>query len=304
MGKRRRQSNRHGYVVIDKPLGWTSHDVVARVRRIVGEHRVGHAGTLDPGAVGVLPVAVGLATRTVEYLADASKSYRAWVTFGVTTDSADGDGTVTGTHDTSGLAIEDIANALPAFSGSILQRPPMHSAIKVNGKRLYELARAGVELDVDPRPVTIDAIRVLAWNAPELCIDVECSKGTYIRSLARDLGEVVGTGAHLSHLVRTRTGPFSLTDALTLDDLERSLDSHGWEGTAFHPDWVLQGKSMLVLGSDEACDWSNGKSVRLNEPNSFTTIIRAYDASGRWLGVGEFDPGTRAVRPVKVIPAE
>ena len=304
MGKNRRQAFRHGYVVIDKPAGWTSHDVVSRVRRIVGERRVGHAGTLDPAAVGVLPVAVGVATRTVEYLADASKEYRAWIRFGVTTDSADGDGTLTSRVDASHLTLEAIEAVLGGFRGPVQQRPPMHSAIKVRGKRLYQLAREGVEIEVASREITIHDLRIVEWRNPDLCIDVHCSKGTYIRSLARDLGEAVGTGAYLSHLVRTRTGPFSIADALTLDELDARIQQLGWSATAYHPDWVMQHLPALILGAQEAIDWGHGKTVPLPVELPPPSTVRAYDGAGRWLGVGEIDETGSAVRPTKVIPLE
>ena len=304
MAKHRRQAVRHGYVVIDKPAGWTSHDVVARVRRLVGERRVGHAGTLDPAAVGVLPVAVGLATRTVEYLAESSKAYRAWITFGTATDSADRDGTVISTNDPSHLALAKVAKAINAFRGAISQRPPMHSAIKVDGRRLYDLARAGVEIDVEPRLVTIHDIRIVDWTSPVLCLEVECSKGTYIRSLARDLGDAVGTGAHLSHLVRTRSGPFGIDDAVTLEELERLLGESTWDQVAYHPDWVMRHLSALVLGTQQANEWGQGKPISVNTLDGITATVRAYDADGRWLGVGECDPTATSVKPVKVIPTE
>ena len=304
MIRHRSQAVRHGYIVIDKPAGWTSHDVVARVRRLVGERRVGHAGTLDPAAVGVLPVAVGLATRTVEYLAESSKAYRAWITFGVTTDSADRDGTVTSTKDPSALKLTVIAAALNAFRGDISQRPPMHSAIKVEGRRLYELARSGVEIDVKPRSVTIYDLRIVDWTSPVLCVDVECSKGTYIRSLARDLGVAVQTGAYLSHLVRTRSGPFGICNAVTLNDLERLVEQTSWDQVAYHPDWPMQHLTALVLGPEQTIDWGHGKSIALDVPVGITSLVRAYDARGRWLGAGEHDPATGSVKPVKVIPTE
>jgi tRNA pseudouridine55 synthase len=304
MGKNRRQAVRHGYVVIDKPAGWTSHDVVARVRRIVDERRAGHAGTLDPAAVGVLPIAVGLATRTVEYLAASSKAYRAWITFGISTDSADCDGAVIATRDASQVTPESLHVALEAFRGDIAQRPPMHSAIKVDGQRLYQLARAGVEIDVAPRHVTIHEMRIVDWQPPVLCLDVECSKGTYIRSLARDLGDALGTGAHLSGLVRTRSGPFTRDQALSLDELASAMESSNWDQVAHPPEYVMHHLSPVVLEPGAVVDWYHGKSVDLADTTDLTSTIRAYDARGNWLGVGAFDAGTGRVRPVKVIPTE
>jgi tRNA pseudouridine55 synthase len=274
------------------------------VRRIVGERRVGHAGTLDPAATGVLPVAVGLATRTVEYLAGQSKAYRATVRFGVTTDSADGDGAITRTSDPSGLDLDTINQALESFRGTISQTPPLHSAIKVNGKRLYELARQGIQIDVQPREVTIHDLRVVQWSPPDLSIDVECSKGTYIRALARDIGDAVGSGGHLASLVRTRTGPFTMADAISLDDLELWLADRSWEDIAFPPDKVLDGMSSVVFGPIQSRDWGHGKAISVDSLEGISAMVRAYDAQGRWLGVGEIDVDTMSIRPVKVIPTE
>lgn len=304
MTKPRRAAQRHGYVIIDKPPGWTSHDVVSQVRRIVGERRVGHAGTLDPAAVGVLPVAVGLATRTVEYLTEASKSYRAWVTFGVVTDSADGDGKVIAIDDPSGLDLETLRALVLSFTGEQMQRPPMHSAIKMNGQRLYRLAHAGIDVAVPPRLVRIRSIEVVDWSPPTMCLDIDCSKGTYIRALARDLGEAAGPGAYLSRLVRTRTGPFGLDDALSLDDLTIRLQDSTWDLVSFHPDWVLGHLSAIVLGHDQRVAWGHGKPISLDALLRPTATVRAYDADGTWLGVGVFDTDTQSVKPVKVIAME
>ncbi len=303
MPRSRRSATRHGWIVLDKPRGWTSHDVVARVRRIVGERRVGHAGTLDPAATGVLPVAVGLATRTVEYLSDADKAYRAWITFGITTDSADREGVVTMETDPSHLAMEVLAPLLDQFRGEIVQQPPMHSAIKVDGRRLYELARKGEHVVVPSRRVRIHAVTVVDWDSPVLCIDVTCSKGTYIRSLARDLGAAAGTGAHLSRLVRTRSGTFTLDDAMSLDQLERSMGTDGWETIAYPADRVLEHLPAMSLDHDLARDWSHGKPVMASLADVPVSPVRAYNAAGAWLGVGEWNPDTGMVRPVKVIAA-
>lgn len=304
MSKGRRQATKHGYIVVDKPAGWTSHDVVARVRRLVGERRVGHAGTLDPAATGVLPVAVGLATRTVEYLANSTKAYRAEITFGVVTDSADGEGEILARNDASQITLNKIETELPQFRGEIAQRPPMHSAIKVEGKRLYQLARQGVEIDVRPRLVTIERLTVVEWAIPVLTVDVECSKGTYIRSLARDLGEALEVGAHLSALRRTRTGPFTLDDALTLVELEHELQVKSWTEIALPPDAVLTGAVRLDLTEEAAVDWGHGKSIETPSPIEPGTLVAAYDVDGVWRGVGQATESGDRIRPTKVIPVE
>lgn len=298
MAKRKTRGLYHGYLIIDKPAGMTSHDVVGRVRRALGERRVGHAGTLDPAAVGVLPIAVGLATKTVEYLSDASKSYVADVTFGVTTDSADIDGSVTAVADPSGLTEERVGEIVQGFAGPQQQVPPMHSAIKIDGQRMYELARRGEAVDLPARDITIHQIEMISWTAPVAEIFVHCSKGTYIRSLARDMGERAGVGAYMSNLVRVQTGPFTLEDAIRLEDLGGLLETESWERIAVHPDASLQGREAIILGADGASAWRNGNPV--DAPGAHG-VVRVYDDQGAWLGVGEADGDEQILRPAKVV---
>lgn len=298
MAKRKTRGLYHGYLIIDKPAGMTSHDVVGRVRRVLGERRVGHAGTLDPAATGVLPIAVGLATRTVEYLSDASKAYVAEVTFGVTTDSADIDGVVTDVADASGLTEKGVEGLVASFAGPQLQVPPMHSAIKVGGQRMYDLARKGEEIDLPPRPITIHEIELVAWEPPVATVYVHCSKGTYVRSLARDLGERASCGAYMSNLVRVATGPFTLNDAIRLDELEDLLLTEPWEQIATHPDASLWSWPAVVVDEREAASWRNGNPI--NVPG-LTGGARVYDSGGAWLGVGEVEEGNGVLRPAKVV---
>jgi tRNA pseudouridine55 synthase len=298
MAKRKTRGLYHGYLIIDKPAGMTSHDVVGRVRRMLGERRVGHAGTLDPAAVGVLPIAVGHATRTVEYLAEASKAYLAEITFGVSTDSHDIDGTVTAVNDTSRLSREAVEAALQAFEGQQLQVPPMHSAIKVGGQRMYELAHRGESIELAPRPITIHEIELRSWHHPVAEVFVHCSKGTYIRSLARDLGDSVGTGAYMSNLVRVRTGPFTLQHAVRLDDLQGLLRTERWENIAAHPDASLGSMNAVILGQDSATKWRHGLPISVS---GVSGLVRVYDDMGAWLGVGEADSHGQVVRPLKVV---
>ena len=288
----------HGFLVIDKPAGWTSHDVVGRVRRLLGERQVGHAGTLDPAATGVLPVAVGAATRVVEYLTDASKTYAAEVTFGVRTDSHDVDGRVVGLDDATGLARDDVAGALAGFAGEQLQVPPMHSAVKVGGRRLYDLARRGEEVERQPRPVVFHELRLTAWEPPVASVVVDCSKGTYVRSLARDLGEVLGVGAHLSELVRMRAGPFSLCEAWTLTELAELDLGVVWPDVAIHPDVAVADWPALVLAASAAEAWEQGKLVA---GSARVERCRVYDDGGAWLGGGLGDPVAGGWRPTKVV---
>ena len=298
MTKRATRGKYHGFVVVEKPAGVTSHDVVGAVRRMTGERRVGHAGTLDPAAVGVLPIAVGLATRTVEYLSESTKSYLADITFGVTTDSLDGDGTVVDLVDASRLTGEAIEAFLAQFRGEIHQVPPMHSAIKIEGRPLYERARQGEHIELAARPVTIYQLELVRWDSPTAEIFVHCSKGTYVRSLARDIGDAVGTGAYMSNLIRLSTGPFTLEDSWQLAELEELIAAGYWEDIAAHPDAALHDRPAIVLADDDAIKWRNGTSISLQVPEG---LVRVYDVLGNWLGVGLGDPVEGVVKPEKVV---
>ncbi len=228
-----RPEDPHGVCVVDKPAGWTSHDVVARTRSILGTPKVGHAGTLDPMATGVLVLGVGRATRLLRFVTDGTKEYSAQITFGTETSTLDAEGEVTVTHEMADLSVERVRKVAAELTGDILQVPPMVSAIKVDGKRLHQLAREGIEIERQARPVTVSRFDVeptddpLVWNA-----HVSCSSGTYVRSLAADLGRHLGGGAHLSGLRRTAVGAFRIDDAhpvespelLTVEAALRSLE--------------------------------------------------------------------------------
>jgi tRNA pseudouridine55 synthase len=217
---------RDGLLVVDKQAGWTSHDVVAKLRGIYGQKRVGHAGTLDPDATGVLLVGLGRVTRLLRFLQEAGKTYRARVGFGIATDSLDASGAVLERAEMP-ITREQLAQTVPAFVGDTEQVPPMVSAIKVGGRKLYELARAGVEIERKPRAVHIDSLLVEDFEAgafPEATLLVECSSGTYIRSLAADIGSALGGCAHLKELHRLRVGPFTIDEAHTLDAISAEPD--------------------------------------------------------------------------------
>jgi tRNA pseudouridine55 synthase len=213
-----------GVVVVDKPAGVTSFDVVAEVRRKFAERRVGHCGTLDPMATGVLPVCVGEATKLVPFLQAGEKEYLAELHLGITTDSQDADGQITATRPVA-ISRAQLDDAVPQFRGKILQKPPMHSALRVAGRRLYEFAREGIEVEREARPVEVHEIEVTAFALPKIALRVRCGKGTYIRSLAADLGEALGCGAHLTALRRTRVGRFALDEAVSLPSLPSPLVS-------------------------------------------------------------------------------
>lgn len=223
-----------GVLNVLKPPGMTSHDVVDAVRRLVGQRRVGHTGTLDPGAAGVLLLVLGRATRIAEFLSEADKAYRFEVTFGVATATGDAFGEVTSTADASGMSEEQLADLLPHFLGEIEQLPPMTSAVKVGGVPLYRRAHRGETVAVRPRRVRIHRLRSLRfWPGarPRALLEVECGKGTYVRALARDIGEMAGVGAHASFMLRLRVGRFSLGASLTLEELS-GLQAEGRLGEA------------------------------------------------------------------------
>jgi tRNA pseudouridine55 synthase len=218
---RRKPPTTHGLAIVDKPAGVTSHDVVGMLRRRFGERQVGHAGTLDPDATGILLVGVGRCTRLLRFLTDLGKTYAGQVVFGTTTDSLDSTGAVTGTFDMSHLTEAQVRAAVEAhLVGPILQIPPMVSAVKVDGKRLHELAREGVEIEREPRPVTVSRFDLRVTDDPLVYdIEVHCSKGTYIRTLADDLGRLCGGGAHLRGLRRTAVGGFTLSESASPDEV-------------------------------------------------------------------------------------
>jgi tRNA pseudouridine55 synthase len=303
-----------GIFNIDKPRGMTSHDVVAKVRRIIRmsnqslrtSHsalriRVGHAGTLDPMATGVLPVVVGKATRLVEYLADADKAYRATLVLGATSDTYDTEGTIIPTPDAPIPMQEQIERAAEAFRGGIEQLPPMHSAVKMGGKKLYELARQGIEVERKPRRVTITRLDILAYRPPLLHIFVECSKGTYIRSLAHDLGVALGTGAYLDDLTRTRHGPFTLEGATTLDDLEAAFNEGTWQEILYSPEYILAGWQMHTATPEEELAITQGKPLTLPPPQAGgRPMMVANRASGQLLAVLYWDEEKSIWKPKKV----
>jgi tRNA pseudouridine55 synthase len=241
-----------GVVVVDKPRGITSFDVVARVRRALGQKRVGHTGTLDPMATGVLPVCVGEATKLVPFLVAGEKQYEAEALLGVTTDTLDADGTVTGEHDASAITREQVEQALAGFRGKVLQVPPMHSALRVGGKRLYELAREGVEVEREAREIEIHDMTlgpvVSEGTTVRLSFVVSCGKGTYVRSITSDLGEKLGVGAHLTALRRTRVGGFTIAQAVALETLGPRTPLVGLADALAHlPSLVLDEKQVLEV---------------------------------------------------------
>ncbi|MBM3947464.1 MAG: tRNA pseudouridine(55) synthase TruB, partial [SAR202 cluster bacterium] len=239
----------NGVLNLFKPPGPTSMEVVRRVKRFTRDPKVGHGGTLDPIADGVLPILFGSASRTMEYLIDSTKLYRAELVLGVTTDTLDAAGTVVATKDSSGVTLADVERALAGFRGTIMQVPPAYSAIKHDGQRSYEMARAGQEPPQKPRQVQVLRLEVTGWAPPSVFLEVECGRGMYIRSLAHDVGEALSCGAHLRALTRLRTGPFRAEDSVTLETFEQAGADQRWEELLYPVDFVLSSlPAAVVLG--------------------------------------------------------
>ena len=240
----------NGFVVIDKPAGITSHDVVSRVRRIMGTRKVGHTGTLDPFATGVLPVAVNDGTKAIPFLDEGSKTYEALLRLGVTTDTLDMTGSILTETDPSGITSDQFILCLSNFTGAISQIPPMYSAIKQGGQPLYKLARQGVEVERKARDVEIYSLELISFDLPHVAIRVVCSRGTYVRSLADDIGRQLGCGAALQELRRTASGPFRIENAVTLVDLEAAAGEGRTDALFLSPMVVLDHLLEIPLNAD------------------------------------------------------
>ena len=284
-----------GILNADKPRGLTSHDVVDRVRSVAGTRRVGHAGTLDPMATGVLLVCVGRATRVAEYLMASPKTYRARVRLGVTTDTCDAEGEIV---EERPVAVDRgaVERALDRFRGPILQVPPMYSALKRGGRRLYELAREGVTVEREPRPVEIYRLELVEWESPELVLETTCSPGTYVRSLAHDLGRELGCGAHLIGLVRLASGDFRLEDAVGMD----VLTPERLPSLLLPLDAALGRYPALHLDEQAAQAVRSGRAVEGPSLGGETDLARAYAPDGTFLAVMVYRPGQRIWHPRKV----
>lgn len=276
-----------GFVIIDKPAGMTSHDVVAVVRRVLGTKRVGHGGTLDPPATGVLIVALGRATRLLRFVSALEKSYRAEIVLGTTTTTLDDEGELTGTFDMSNITLHDVRRAAAALTGEIEQVPPMVSAVKIGGKRLYELARRGMEIEREPRRIKVTRFDVEATTTTNIyAIAVDCSSGTYVRSLAADLGEALGGGAHLRSLCRIAVGPFVLGDATPLEGIGmKDIRS---------PGELVGHLARVVVTNNVRGDVAHGKVLARDVlTNSSASPLAVFDDRGELIAIYEAHDETR-----------
>ncbi len=299
-GRGKERPGRSGFLVVDKPSGWTSHDVVDAARRWIGTRRVGHLGTLDPLATGVLPLVVRSATKLVPYLASDDKVYVGTIRLGIETDTLDADGAVVRRHEGAFPDEAAVREGLAAFVGEIEQIPPMYSAVKKQGVPLHKLAREGHEVEREPKRVRVERFELLRYEPPDLDIEVACSGGTYVRALASDLGARLGCGAHLASLRRTASGPFGIDRAATPDELEAAAERGAIEERIM-PAVNGLGLPVLRLREGEARDVAHGRELsgtglRL-EPGA---RVAAVEPGGELLAVLEVRPGPR-LKPLRVL---
>jgi tRNA pseudouridine55 synthase len=297
------ESIRSGVLVVDKGRGATSFDVVAIVRRRLGVRRIGHAGTLDPDATGVLPILVGEATKITPYLVDQDKEYLATVRFGLTTDTHDVSGRVLSETPVDDLVPARLEDVCRGFVGHIKQVPPMYSAVHHQGRRLYELARAGIEVERAPREVTIRSIAVEKIDGPLVTLRVVCGKGTYVRVLAADLGTALGCGGAVASLVRCRVGPFELRDAVSWPDLMEG--GHELWSRVRPVEAALAGWPVVRLDGPGAATFGHGQPADVIPAAAGTEgFVRVHDIAGPMIGVGELMAGGSKVRPVRILHAD
>jgi tRNA pseudouridine55 synthase len=301
-----------GILVVNKEAGKTSNQIVGTVRKLTGFKKIGHAGTLDPDVTGVLPLCLGSATRLIEYIQEQQKSYRAEVTFGFSTTTQDASGETVAVGNTDHITEQLVKASLEKFRGNGVQTPPAYSALKVNGKRAYELARAGESVELQPRPITIYDIELLSFVRGEKTataeFDVTCSKGTYVRTLCHDLGDVVGCPAHMSRLVRTRSGPFTIEDAKTLSEIESAIRSNQFATILLPPVTALLHVTSWTVDEELTRRIRSGQSISLRPLHlqdhwQAGTRLRVMSEQQELLAIYEVvrnEHGIDVAKPVKV----
>lgn len=302
----------HGILNVYKEAGFTSHDVVAKLRGICRQKKIGHTGTLDPEAVGVLPVCFGSGTKLCDLLTDWDKEYIAVLRLGLSTDTQDITGRVLLKADEEELSKLDevrVREGILHFLGGYEQTPPMYSALKVNGRKLYELARAGKEVERKPRPVTISELEILEMSLPRVRFRVVCSKGTYIRTLCHDIGERLLVGGAMESLTRSRVGIFGIDEALTLAEIERLRDENRISDVIVTPDAVFAGLRAVTVEESAVRLLQNGNQIPTASFLKAVTLedgekIRMYDKAGLFYGIYRYHTGERAAKPVKMFLPE
>ena len=290
-----------GIIVIHKEKGYTSHDVVAKLRGILHMKKIGHTGTLDPDATGVLPVALGKGTKLVDLLTDKEKTYEAVLHLGITTDTQDMSGTILEEKPVN-VTEEEVRQVLESFVGEQLQVPPMYSALKVNGKKLYELAREGKSVERKARPVTFYEILPLEINLPLVKLRVTCSKGTYIRTLCNDIGEKLGCGGCMEELLRSKVGAYTLNESHSLAEVEAAVADGTIQDMVYSVEEVLSGYPALYADSygDRLLQNGNPLSDNLVSPQHKEGWVRMYASDGSFTGIFQWDAGKKKYSPVKM----
>ena len=306
MSRRRRFKGRdvHGILLLDKPTGLTSNDVLQKVKRIYNAAKAGHTGALDPLATGMLPICLGEATKFSQYLLEADKRYEVTAKLGERTNTSDSDGEVVSTRPVN-VAVGTLIESLDQFRGPIMQVPSMYSALKRDGQPLYKLARAGEVVEREPRSVTIARLELLACEGDTARLAVDCSKGTYIRTLVEDIGEKLGCGAYVAELRRTQAGPFTLAQTVTLEELEAVHAEGGNEAVdrfLMPSDSGLLDWPLLHFSEHSAFYWLNGQPVRAPDAPKFG-MVRVQDHNGRFIGIGEVSEDGR-IAPRRLIRSE
>ena len=295
-----------GYLNINKDRGWTSTDVVRKLKGVTRSKKIGHGGTLDPIATGVLPICIGPATRFAETVLLGTKSYRVNMVLGSSTDTYDSTGEITAAVKFFEVTRPQIIEVLEGFKGDFLQTPPMYSALHHKGKRLYEFARAGIEVERPPRSVKVLSLKLVEFEGAELVLDVECSHGFYARTLAHDIGEKLGTHAHMSGLTRTHAGPFKLEDTVSIEDVIEIADSGDWRDLLMPIDTTLQHYGSVNLDTSLVEMVRHGRSLPIStfgEDGAHMPgeRIRAYKPTGELLAILIFEPDRLRWRPEKVL---
>jgi tRNA pseudouridine55 synthase len=292
-----------GVLVIDKPVGMTSHDVVQAVRNGTGIRRAGHTGTLDPRASGVLVVLVGPSVRLSEYISASDKRYQAIIRLGSSTDTYDAEGEFTKTDQPVDVTYEEFEKVLKTFEGEVEQTPPQYSAVKVGGRKAYEMARKGEEVELEPRTIQVHHLEILEWALPEVVVDVHCSSGTYVRSLANDLGEILGTGAYLVGLRRTKSGRFSLRDSVPLRRLQEAFQDGSWYQFLIPAAEALGDWPAVELDPDEVQQVRHGHRAKAGEGTELGSMVRGVSTQGELVALMECvegEDGSLEWQPKKV----